>query len=41
MSAINQGKTISEVASGSEVAKSLRELAGTLLSEDQEKKFRV
>ena len=41
MSAINQGKTISEVASRSEVAKSLRELAGTLLSEDQEKKFRV
>jgi len=31
MSAINQGKTISEVASGSEVSKSLRELAGTFL----------
>jgi len=38
MSAINQGKTISEVASGSEVGKSLRELAGTFLSQGQKKR---
>jgi pilus assembly protein CpaE len=41
MSAINQGKTISEVASGSEVSKSLRELAGTFLSQDQKKWVRT
>ncbi len=41
MSAINQGKTISEVASGSEVSKSLRELAGTFLSQDQKKRVRT
>lgn len=41
MSAINRGKIISEVASGSEVAKSLRELAGTFLSEDQREKLRA
>ncbi len=35
MSAINQGRTISEVASGSEVCKSIQELAGTFLSHDQ------
>jgi pilus assembly protein CpaE len=39
MSAINQGKTISEVASGSEVGKSLRELAGTFLLKDQKKRI--
>ncbi len=39
MSAINQGKTISEVASGSEVGKSLRELAGTFFSNGQKKRF--
>ncbi len=37
MSAINQGKTISEVASGSEVGKSLRELAGTFFLKGQKK----
>jgi pilus assembly protein CpaE len=41
MSAIHQGKTISEVASGSEVGKSLRELAGTFLSKDPKKSFRL
>ncbi len=41
MSAINQGKTISEVAAGSELNKSLRELAGTFLSHDQKKRFRA
>jgi pilus assembly protein CpaE len=41
MSAINQGKTISEVASGSEVDKSLRELAGTFFPQDQKKRFRI
>jgi pilus assembly protein CpaE len=39
MSAINQGKTISEVASGSEVDKSLRELAATFLLKDQKKRI--
>ncbi|MGZ3613919.1 MAG: AAA family ATPase [Thermodesulfobacteriota bacterium] len=39
MSAINQGKTISEVASGSEVGKSLRELAGTFISQGQKKRI--
>ncbi len=38
MSAINQGKTISEVESGSEVGKSLRELAGTFFSNGQKKR---
>jgi len=38
MSAINQGKTISEVESGSEVGKSLRELAGTFFSQGQKKR---
>lgn len=38
MSAINQGKTISEVASGSEVSRSLRELASTFLSQDRKKR---
>ena len=38
MSAINQGKTISEVASGSEVGKSLRELAGTFFSQGEKKR---
>jgi pilus assembly protein CpaE len=41
MSAINLGKTISEVAFGSEVSKSLRELAGTFLSQDQKKRLRT
>jgi len=41
MSAINQGKTISEVASGSEVDKSLKELAGTFLPQGQKKRFRI
>lgn len=39
MSAINQGKTISEVESGSEVGKSLRELAGTFFSQRQKKRI--
>lgn len=39
MSAINQGKTISEVAPGSEVGKSLRELAGTFFSQGQKKRI--
>jgi pilus assembly protein CpaE len=39
MSAINQGKTISEVASGSEVGKSLRELAETFFSQRQKKRI--
>ena len=38
MSAINQGKTISEVASGSEVGKSLRELAETFFPQGQKKR---
>lgn len=37
MSAINQGKTISEMAYGSEVNKSLRDLAKTFLSKDHPK----
>ncbi len=37
MSAINQGKTISEVESGSEVGKSLRELADTFFSKGKKK----
>jgi pilus assembly protein CpaE len=41
MSAINQAKTISEVSSGSEVVKSLRELAGAFFSVDQRSKFRI
>jgi pilus assembly protein CpaE len=41
MSAINQGKTISEVDSGSEVGRSLRELAGTFLPEGQKKRIRT
>jgi pilus assembly protein CpaE len=41
MSAINQGKTIAEVAAGSEVEKSLRELAGTFVSRDQKKTIRT
>ncbi len=39
MSAINQGKTISEVESGSEVGKSLRELAGTFLPQGSKKRI--
>jgi pilus assembly protein CpaE len=41
MSAINQGKIISEVASGSEVAKSFRELASSFLSENGNKRIRI
>ncbi len=37
MSAINQGKTISEVAFGSEVGKSLRELASTFFSREKKR----